>query len=66
MWNVLRATASIHPRTPYDTFLALALAAFLLLLLIITILRKDPTTAEPSKVRMTGIRMAQTRGGKRL
>lgn len=55
-------------RDPYDAFLALALAlaAFFLLLLIITMLRKDPTTAEPSKVRMTGIRMAHTRGGKRL
>lgn len=53
---------------PYDAFwaLALALAAFFLLLLIITMLRKDPTTAEPSKVSMTGMRMAQTRGGKRL
>ena len=54
-----------HPNR-YDAFLALALAAFFLLLLIMTMLKKDPTTAEPSKVRMTGIRIAQTRGGKRL
>jgi hypothetical protein len=43
---------------------ALALAAFLRLLLIITTLRKLPTTAPPSNRRMTGILIAQTRGGK--
>ena len=48
------------------TAAALAFAAFFLLLLIITMPRNDPTTAEPSRVRMTGIRIAQTRGGKRL
>ena len=42
----------------------LALAAFLRLLRIITTLRKLPTTAEPINIRMTGIRIAQTRGGK--
>lgn len=31
-----------------------------------TTLRKEPTTAEPSKTRITGIRMAQTRGGKKF
>lgn len=43
---------------------ALAFAAFFLLLRIMTTPRKDPTTAEPTRRRMTGIRMAQTRGGK--
>jgi predicted small integral membrane protein len=43
---------------------AFALAALFLLLRIMTILRKDPTTADPKRIRMTGIRMAQTRGGK--
>lgn len=47
---------------PADAF---AFAAFSLLLLIITTLRKLPTTAEPRSIRMTGMRMAQTRGGKR-
>ncbi len=42
---------------------AFALAAFFLLLRIITTLKKDPTTAEPKSTRMTGMRMAQTRGG---
>ena len=52
----------------FDFFAAasLALAAFFLLLLIITMPRNEPTTAEPSRVNMTGIRIAQTRGGKRL
>jgi hypothetical protein len=45
---------------------ALALAAFFLLLRIMTTLRKEPTTAEPSRMRMTGRRMAQTRGGKKF
>ena len=43
---------------------ALALAVFFLLLRIITTPRKLPTTAEPIRIRITGIRMAQTRGGK--
>jgi len=54
---------------PYFDFFAaaaLAFAALFLLLLIITMLRKDPTTAEPRRVRMTGILMAQTRGRNRL
>lgn len=45
-------------------FAALALAAFFLLLRIMTIPRKLPTTADASNMSMTGMRMAQTRGGK--
>ena len=45
-------------------FAAFAFAAFFLLLLIMTIAKKLPTTADPSSVRMTGMRIAQTRGGK--
>lgn len=45
---------------------ALTLAALFLLLRIMTMERKEPTTAEPTRMRMTGMRMAQTRGGKRL
>ena len=37
---------------------ALAFAAFFLLLLIITIAKKVPTTVDANSVRMTGIRMA--------
>lgn len=51
----------------YDLFFAaaaLALAAFLRLLRIMTTLKKEPTTADPRSTRMTGMRMAQTRGGK--
>jgi hypothetical protein len=44
-------------------FAALALAAFFLLLLIITMPMKVPTTAEASRIRITGMRMAQTGGG---
>lgn len=44
---------------------ALAFAAFFLLLRIITIPRNEPTTAEPNNVRITGMRIAQTRGGNR-
>jgi hypothetical protein len=44
----------------------LAFAAFFLLLRIMTTLRNDPTTAEPRRMRMTGMRMAQTRGGKKF
>ena len=44
---------------------AFAFAAFFLLLLIITIPINVPTTAEPSSARITGMRMAQTRGGKK-
>jgi hypothetical protein len=36
------------------------------LLRTITTLKKLPTTAPPSSRRMTGMRMAQTRGGKRV
>jgi len=42
---------------------AFALAALFRLLRIITTLRKEPTTAEPKRMRMTGMRMAQIRGG---
>lgn len=45
---------------------AFAFATFFRLLLIITTLKNDPTTAEPSSVRITGMRIAHTRGGKRL
>jgi hypothetical protein len=41
------------------------LAAFLRLLRIMTTLRKEPTTAQPSRIRITGMRIAQTRGGKK-
>jgi hypothetical protein len=43
-----------------------AFAAFFLLLRTITTLKKLPTTAPPSSRRITGMRMAQTRGGKRV
>jgi hypothetical protein len=45
---------------------ALALAAFFLLLRIITMPKKDPTTAEPRRMMMTGMRIAQARGGKKF
>ncbi len=50
---------------PYAFFFpaAFAFAAFFLLLRIITALKKEPTTAQPSRMRITGIRIAQTRGG---
>ena len=44
----------------------MALAAFFLLLRIMTTPRKEPTTAEARRMRMTGIRTAQTRGGKKF
>lgn len=47
----------------YCFFCARSFAAFFRLLLIMTMARKLPTTALPRSVRMTGIRMAQTRGG---
>jgi hypothetical protein len=43
---------------------AFAFAALFLLLRIITTLKKEPTTADPKRMRITGIRIAQTRGGK--
>lgn len=58
-----------HPCSFYAFFLAaaaLALAAFFLLLRIMTTLRKDPTTALPRSTRITGMRIAQTRGGKKF
>jgi len=45
---------------------SLAFAAFFLLLRIMTTDRNEPTTAEPRRTRMTGMRMAQTRGGKKF
>lgn len=45
---------------------AFAFDAFFLLLRIITVPKKDPTTAEPKRMRITGMRMAQTRGGNML
>lgn len=52
----------------YEVFFVLAaraFAAFFRLLLIMTMLKNDPTTAEPSSVNITGILIAQTRGGNR-
>lgn len=54
-------------RRHYDFFLeatAFAFAAFLRLLRIMTTPRKLPTTVDPRSTRITGIRMAQTLGGK--
>jgi hypothetical protein len=39
------------------------LAAFFLLLRIMTTLKKEPTTADPISMRITGMRIAQTLGG---
>jgi hypothetical protein len=58
-----------HAVQTYFDLLAAAFCAFnafLRLLRIMTTLRKLPTTAPPRRIRMTGIRMAHTRGGKRL
>ncbi len=49
----------------YEVFFCLALSAFFRLLLIMTTERKLPTTVVPRIRRMTGMRMAQTRGRKR-
>lgn len=49
----------------FFAFAARALITFFRLLLIITMLKNDPTTADPSSVRITGILIAQTRGGNR-
>jgi len=46
-------------------FSPIVFAAFFRLLRIITTLRNVPTTAEPSRIKMTGMRMAHTRGRKR-
>lgn len=61
--------SQISFETSYDFFFAaaaLALAAFFLLLRIMTTPRKEPTTAEARRMRMTGMRTAQTRGGKKF
>jgi len=50
---------------PYVDFFAFAFKAFRLLLRIMTTERKEPTTVVKKMMRMTGMRMAQTRGGKR-
>lgn len=66
--SMFRPKAEWHEQPVYFVFLAaaaLALAAFFLLLLIITMPRNDPTIVVPRSVRMTGMRMAQTRGGNR-
>ena len=42
------------------------MAAFFLLLRIMTTLRKEPTTAQPRRMRTMGMRTAQTRGGKKF
>jgi len=47
-----------------DCVFAFAFAAFLRLLCIMTMLKKLPTTAPPNRSSMTGMRIAQTRGGK--
>lgn len=52
-------------RPTYGLLLYLVFNSNFRLLLIITIAENDPTTAEPKRMRMTGILMAQTRGGKR-
>ena len=52
----------------YEVFFAVAaraFAAFFWLLLIMTMLKNDPTTAEPNSIRITGILIAHTRGGNR-
>lgn len=49
----------------YDAFFCFALSAFLRLLRIMTTERNEPTTVEPRMIRMTGMRMAQTRGRKK-
>lgn len=43
---------------------AFALSALFRLLRIITTLKNEPTTADANRIKMTGIRIAQTRGGK--
>jgi hypothetical protein len=58
--------ASFSPYFVFFAAAARAFAAFFLLLLIMTMARNVPTTAEARRVRITGIRIAQTRGGKRL
>jgi hypothetical protein len=65
----LAATPKLSPPLSlYAFFLAaaFALAAFFLLLRIMTTLRKEPTTAEARRMRMTGMRMAHSRGGKKF
>lgn len=44
---------------------AFPFAVFFRWLWIMTMLRKLPTTATPNRMRITGMRIAQTRGGKR-
>ncbi len=58
---------SLH-QAVYAFFLAaaLALAAFFWLLRIMTMPRNEPTTAEAKRIRMTGMRIAQTRGGNKF
>lgn len=69
----IQGSGSANPEMQYFgiylVFLAVAaraFAAFFLLLLIITRAKNVPTTAEPRRVRMTGMRIAQTRGRNRF
>ena len=67
--KALKQTLPIHlSLAPYAFFFAaaFALAAFFRLLRIMTTLRNEPTTAHPQRSRMTGIRIAHTRGGKKF
>jgi hypothetical protein len=52
-------------RVLYVAFFCFALSAFLRLLRIMTTERKLPTTVVKRTMRITGMRIAQTRGGKR-
>jgi hypothetical protein len=68
---MLRARCSSQEPLPFVDYAlffpaAFAFAALFLLLRIITTLKKEPTTAEPKRMRITGIRIAQTRGGKKF
>ena len=56
--------SSAVQRVAYDAFFCWALSAFLRLLLIMITDRKEPTTVVNSTIRITGMRMAQTRGRK--
>lgn len=60
----MRPTEVVLNHFAFFAAAALAFAAFFLLLRIMTIARNEPTTVDASRVRITGIRMAHTRGGK--
>lgn len=61
-----RSYRSIHQAFFFPNCCAAALALFFCPLLIITMLKKLPTTAAPTNTIATGIRIAQTLGGKKL